>query len=173
MSRMCHLWRVKALSNRFLCLFNLILALSRAPLPSDIRILQTHLVYYPAQSQNETFLFCILGYFCGRTIWTLTRDAIGLPSWFSRGRILLQYGRPEFHPWLRRSTGEGSWLATPVAWRIPQTVQSMRSQRVRHDMTGLSDFHFQRCYCQGITHYSEVFLVESARKNLPCLLVSK
>ena len=37
-------------SNRFLCLFNMILALFRVPLPSDIRILQTHLVYFLAQS---------------------------------------------------------------------------------------------------------------------------
>ena len=28
-----------------------------------------------------------------------------------------------------------------LAWRIPCTIQSMRSQRVRH-RTGLSDFHF-------------------------------
>ena len=54
----------------------------------------------------------------------------GLPLWLSWQRISLQSRRPGWG----RSPGEGKGYPTPVFWPgVPQTVQSVGSQRVGHD----------------------------------------
>ena len=45
-------------------------------------------------------------------------------------KIYLQCGRPGFDPWLGKIPWGRERLSTPVFW---PTIQSMGSQRVRHD----------------------------------------
>ena len=66
----------------------------------------------------------------------------GLPWWLRWLRICLQCRRPGFDPWVGKIPSRRECLAiihsSVLAWRIPRTeepdgLQSMGSQRVRHD----------------------------------------
>ena len=63
----------------------------------------------------------------------------GLPWWLRRLNVCLQYGRPEFDPWVGSSLEQEMAIhSSTIAWKIPWTeepgrLQSMGSQRVRHD----------------------------------------
>ena len=55
-------------------------------------------------------------------------------------KVLLQYGRPGFNPWVEKISWKRAWQPTPVflpgqsPWtEEPGELQSMESQRVRHD----------------------------------------
>ena len=72
-------------------------------------------------------------------LWPLGRE-LGLPWWLRRQRICLQCRRPEFDPWVRKIPLEKdmSTHSSILAWKMPWTkepgrLQSMVSQRVRHD----------------------------------------
>ena len=56
--------------------------------------------------------------------------------WFSGKEVHLQWRRPEYHSWVGKIPWRWKWQPTPVF--LPgeshgQRLQSMRSQRVRHD----------------------------------------
>ena len=64
----------------------------------------------------------------------------GLPWWLRQERIRLQSGRPGFDPWVAKIPWRRAWQPTPVflpresPWtEVPDGLQSMGSQRVRHN----------------------------------------
>ena len=75
-----------------------------------------------------------------RPLWSLLSISVGFPGGSHGKRICLQFGRPWFHPWLGKIPWRRARQHTPVflpeksPWiEEPDRLQSMRSQRVRHD----------------------------------------
>ena len=68
-------------------------------------------------------------------IFITNSSTLGLPLWLRWLRIRLQCGRPGFDPWVGKIPWRKGKAAHSriLAWRIPATVQTMGSQRVRHD----------------------------------------
>ena len=83
------------------------------------RLTQKSLILWASvvQSQGEVS-FIILGFPCG-----------------SAGRVHLHCGRPGFGPWVWEDPLEEGKAphSSVLAWRIPWTIESMGSQRVRQD----------------------------------------
>ena len=76
--------------------------------------------------------------------YPVIRNWLPFPAGFPGGsdgkRICLQFGRPWFHPWVGKIPWRRARQHTPVflheesPWiEEPDRLQSMRSQRVRHD----------------------------------------
>ena len=57
-----------------------------------------------------------------------------------------------------------------LVWRIPRTVQSMRSQRVRHDWTTFTFTFFPLCYLRFSSQW-HLGLLQAGQKNLECLVL--
>ena len=77
----------------------------------------------------------------GRPYITHSMYKLRLPWWLSRQRIRLQFRRPGFNPWVRKSPLEQGMAthSSILAWEIPSTedtgrLQSMRLQRFGHDL---------------------------------------
>ena len=98
-------------------------------------------------------------------------------SWW---RIRLQCGKPGFDPWVP-SLGWGDPLekgtathSSILAWRIPWTVQSMGSQRVRHDwVTFIFTFRLNSKFLHSQTEIlimSQGFSVYRKKKKSPPVL---
>ena len=73
----------------------------------------------------------------------------GLPWWLHGKESTWQcrrHKRPKFYPWVRKLLWRRAWQPTPVflAWKIPEEhggLQSVGSQRVRHDWSYWADIH--------------------------------
>ena len=86
--------------------------------------------------------------------------------WLRWQRICLQYRRPRFIPWVRKTPWRREWLSTPIflAWKILWTeelggLQSMEMQWVEHSwMTNIFTFTFHFfSYMQGLVFLSNIW----------------
>ena len=100
-----------------------------------------------------------------------------LPWWFRWWRICLQCRRLGFDPWVGKILRRSEWLThcSILAWRIPRTeepgrLQSMRSQRVRHNWAILLEQSFMITSSVGQGPHlwiSGLFLFLAASCSLP------
>ena len=86
--------------------------------------------------------------------------------WLRWQGICLQYRRPRFIPWVRKTPWRREWLSTPIflAWKILWTeelggLQSMEMQWVEHSwMTNIFTFTFHFfSYMQGLVFLSNIW----------------
>ena len=84
---------------------------------------------------------------------------IGLLMWLSSKRILLQYRRREFDPWVRKITLRRKWLPTPISLpgksheerRLVATVHGVAKSRTFCDLATehtctCSYYNFLNCF---------------------------
>ena len=74
------------------------------------------------------------------------------------------------HPWIRKIPWRSEWQPSILAWRIPWTeepggLQSIGSQRVRHDRSNLSQHSTQHVRCWWILCICKAW----ARRFFPCV----